>query len=313
MASIPCMKNDIRRLSLSLITGFLGSGKTTLLDRIVSSADFAAGKSALLINDAGPVNIDAKIFKGRAKEIKAITGGCICCVNPEEMKQSLLEFALVPEIEQVWIEASGIAETEDILDRLMDHPLPQKTLIQEIIHVIDAQQGVGGLLEAMNQKKQAALANRILINKTDLVPPKNITEITEKIRSWNPHALIQATVRCDIDLSLVPPSPPTPPPYSENFGKKTQSHLDWKTVWIPIPKPQSFQKIQKFLDHLPKEIYRVKGFVIISDKNHPTYFIQKVGAQSEMIAWEYSGSVEEHGLVLLGRGKNVDQIQWKNN
>ncbi len=298
------------KLSVSLITGFLGAGKTTLLQRIVASSDFKAGNSALLINDAGPVNIDAKIFRGKAKEVKAVTGGCVCCVNPEEMRATLLEFATHPDIQQVWIEASGIAETDDILDRLMDHPLPQKVEIKEVIHLIDAENFSGGFFGGLAQKNQVALADRVIVNKIDLVKPAALEKILKELRLWNPHALIQPAVKSDVDLT----------PHGKNFDKdldsirenKKSAHGKWKTQWIPISEPQKLQDLERFLKSLPPEVYRAKGFVQISDQKNKTHFIQKVGPNAEALSWEYEGAVAEHGLVLLGQGNEIENIKWEN-
>ena len=298
--------SDAARLSIYLITGFLGSGKTTLLNRIVSSPEFKAKNSALLINDAGPVNIDAKIFRGKAQEVKAVTGGCVCCVNPEEMKRTLLEFSANPEIHEVWIEASGIAETDDILDRLMDYPLPQKTVIKEIIHVLDAESFSGWFSNGVGQKQQIALANRILVNKADRIKPAALEKIIQEIQAWNPRALVQPTVRCDADFSMRPSSPPVVTDYQK---KKWSSHAVWKTVWIPLPEPQSLKSVEQFLQQLPSEVYRAKGFVMTTEEGNPTYFIQKVGINAEVISWKYEGEVKERGLVLLGRGESIENVE----
>lgn len=297
--------SDSAQLSIFLITGFLGSGKTTLLNRIVSSPEFKAKHSALLINDAGPVNIDAKIFRGKAKEVRAVTGGCVCCVNPEEMKSTLLEFSANPEIQEVWIEASGIAETDDILDRLMDYPLPQKTVIKEIIHVLDAESFSGWFSNGVGQKQQIALANRVLVNKVDRIKPTALEKMIQEIQAWNPRALVQPTVRCDADFSIAPSSPPVGSSYQE---KKWSSHAVWKTVWIPQPEPQSLKSVEQFLQQLPDEVYRAKGFIRSNEKGSPTYFIQKVGIHAEVISWKYEGEVKEYGLVLLGRGEKMELV-----
>jgi G3E family GTPase len=300
--------SEQRRLQVSLITGFLGSGKTTLLSRIVASPAFKAKNSALLINDAGPVNIDAKIFKGKAQEIKAVTGGCVCCVNPEEMRCALLEFYALPEIQHVWIEASGVAETDEILDRLMDHPLPQRIVLQEIIHVVDAENFPGWFYDGFGQKHQIALANRVLINKVDLVKPAILQKIIGDVKSWNPLALVQPTIRCNADFSLIPPSLA---PFSSLLDPQKRSHSEWKTRWIPFAQPQSLATVECFLRKLPESVYRAKGFIRITEHDSKTHFIQKVGPHAETVSWEYEGSAPEHGLVLLGRGEEMEKIRWE--
>lgn len=287
-----------RRLQVSLITGSLGSGKTTLLEEIVSSPSFDPSHSALLINDAGPINIDAKVFRGRANAVRTLTGGCICCVNPEEMKSILLELSQNPQIETVWIEASGIAQTDDILDRLMDQALVQKVQIRNVIHLINAETFSNWFTHAWNEKVQAQFANRIIINKIDLISPELLEKISQEIESWNPSARIEKTLYSHIDLSQN--SNPLPLFHKKNTSS-LKSHRQWNTSWIPIVKPQNIQKVTQFLNELPPEIYRVKGFIPVFDKKLKTYFVQKVGILSQINVWEFEGNVEETGLVLLGQ------------
>lgn len=295
------------RLQVSIITGPLGSGKTTLLQRIVQTNDFQSGNTALLINDAGPVNVDAVIFRGKAKEVRAITGGCICCTNPEEFKSALLEFSSQEQIQKVWIEASGIASIDDILDQLLEGSLPQKIQIQEIILMMDAPHYNGHFFHLSGQKSQIALANRVILNKIDLVEASSIPQMVEEIQSWNPHAVVHTSIRSEIDWNLKQSSPL---PRSTLRKKSLRAaHATWNTHWIPISHPQKMKAVTQFIQNLPEEVYRVKGFVQISDQMNRLHFFQKVTSTSEVICWEYCSSIDEKGLVLLARGNVLNDLQ----
>lgn len=289
-------------LRVYLLTGFLGSGKTTVLQRLIAQLDFPRERTALLINDAGPLNIDAKLFRGKSAVVSALTGGCACCSTSQELGQELHKFARNPLIDQVWIEASGAAATEDLLDRLTDSSLLNQIQIVGLLHVVDAANYPQLWFGRASHQEQFAWADLVIINKVDLAKPAVVTRIAKDIARMNPHARMVQTVRGEFDFRL--------PTESQIAGQPiwtTSPHPQYALAcWIKLSQPVSRKALERLLDELPPAVYRAKGFVCFTDQPEKIYVVQKVGAQSETVLWEYNDPSETTGLVLLG--KNLDSL-----
>src|SRR4026209_1648892 len=122
-------------LNVIAITGFLGSGKTTLLQHLLENSPIAPAHSALLINDFGAVNLDAALVARPQLKLSTITGGCACCANSQHLTSALLAFSRQSELELLWMETSGLAEADEILDHLTDFRLKDHVKLQHLLLV----------------------------------------------------------------------------------------------------------------------------------------------------------------------------------
>jgi G3E family GTPase len=292
-------------LQVYLLTGFLGSGKTTVLQRLIAQPDFPRARTALLINDAGPLNIDAKLFRGKSAAISALTGGCACCSTGQELVQELHKFARDPSIDLAWIEASGAASTEDLLDRLTDSSLLTEIELTGVLHVVDAANYPLLWFGRASHQEQFGWADLVLINKVDLAKPAAVTRIEEDVVQVNPRARIVHTVRGEFDFLL--------PTASRIAGKPiwTRSpHPQYALAcWVELPHPVPQPTLVGLLDQLPPEVYRAKGFVRFTHQPEKVHVVHKVGTQSETMLWEYNDPSVTTGLVLLGKGLDPAALQ----
>ena len=162
-------------LPTTLLTGFLGSGKTTLLRRALASP--ALADTAVIINELGQIAIDHHLVDFVEGDVLELPGGCLCCAVREDLARtlrSLLERRDAGEIRQfrrVVIETTGLADPAPILFTLGADPMLDHTLhLARVVTLIDAVTGAENLDRFAEAARQAALADTLVITKTDLVP-----------------------------------------------------------------------------------------------------------------------------------------------
>ncbi len=191
-------------LPVTLLTGFLGSGKSTLLDRLLGRPEMA--DMAVLINEFGEVGLDHLLVRAVSGETVILDSGCLCCSMHGEMLTALRDLFFqrvkgeVPEFERVMIETTGLADPAPIIHTLMADPLlAGRYRLDGIVATIDGLVGERTLDEHEEAVKQAALADRLVVTKTDLAEPASLAALEDRLRHLNPAAPILRAVMGDID------------------------------------------------------------------------------------------------------------------
>jgi G3E family GTPase len=180
-------------IPVSVITGFLGSGKTTLLNRLLQ--DPALKDTAVIINEFGDVGIDHLLVEKSSDGIIELSDGCLCCTVRGELVDTLsdlidrLQSGRIKALSRVVIETTGLADPAPVLAAMMGHPaLLQAFRLDGVITLIDAVNGAASLDSHMEAVKQAAVADRIVLTKTDLRPVDD--GFMQRLTRLNPGARI---------------------------------------------------------------------------------------------------------------------------
>jgi G3E family GTPase len=187
------------RLPLHVLTGFLGSGKTTLLNRLVRDPELS--DSALLINEIGAASIDHHLVdrmeSGDDVDMVVLQGGCTCCTVRGDLVAALRELyqrraeGRVPPFRRVVLETTGLADPAPILFTLVGDPvLRHKFEAGAVVATVDAVHGFSQLERFVESRKQAAVADRLVLAKTDLAEPPAIARTIDALRRLNPAAEI---------------------------------------------------------------------------------------------------------------------------
>jgi G3E family GTPase len=162
-------------LPTTLLTGFLGSGKTTLLRRALHSPELA--DTAVIINEIGEIAIDHHLVDFVEGNVLELPGGCLCCTVREDLARtlrSLLERRDAGEIRRfrrIVIETTGLADPAPILFTLGTDPmLDHRLRLAAVVTLVDVVHGAGTLDRFAEAARQAALADALVITKTDLAP-----------------------------------------------------------------------------------------------------------------------------------------------
>lgn len=177
-------------IPVTLLTGFLGSGKTTLLNHLLSSP--ALKDCAVLINEFGETAIDHLLVRKISEEMVVLDSGCLCCTVLGDLVTSMRDLfrkrvmGEVPEFQRVLIETSGLADPAPIIHTLMSDPfLAARYRLDGVVCTVDAVNGERTLDANRESVKQAAVADRLLITKTDLADP---AALERRLAALNPTA-----------------------------------------------------------------------------------------------------------------------------
>jgi G3E family GTPase len=181
-------------IPVAIVTGFLGSGKTTLISRILRDPAFM--RTAIIVNEFGEIGLDHELIASSDETLLALTTGCLCCAVRSDLVATLLDLQRRREAgeaayDRVLIETSGLADPAPILQSLMtDRDIAQDHAIDGIVTVIDALHGEAALDRHGEARRQAALADTLLLSKTDLAAPTKA--LRTRLGALNPAAALLA-------------------------------------------------------------------------------------------------------------------------
>jgi G3E family GTPase len=195
-------------LPVNVLTGFLGSGKTTVLKRLLASP--ALADTAVLINEFGEVGLDHLLVETVDDGIVLLQSGCICCTIRGDLSKAILDLysrrerGQVPRFTRLTIETTGLADPTPILSTVLHDPVLQHHFhLGNVITTIDGVNGLANLEEHPETLKQAAVADRLVITKSDLAGEAMITALHHALHRLNPAAPILRAVEGDVDPELV--------------------------------------------------------------------------------------------------------------
>src|SRR5437867_4920487 len=244
------------RTPITLVTGPLGSGKTTLLRHILATKP---AKMAIVMNEFGEIAIDTKIIEGKNIRIAELGGGCVCCSLLGEFEAAISEIIAKVAPDMIIVETTGLAEPEALVFNIQE-ALPQCRL-DGVVSVIDADMLVRFPEFGHTTRLQIEGADILLLNKIDLVEPRQIEPLEAKLRELNPTATIVRTERCRIDPELL-----FGIGREEEVARPEHKHqLEFESFTFTSDKNFSRDCFERLADSLPANVHRPKGFVRFSD------------------------------------------------
>jgi G3E family GTPase len=191
------------KIPVTVLTGYLGAGKTTLLNRILSEPH--GKKYAVIVNEFGEIGIDNDLVVGADEEVFEMNNGCICCTVRGDLVRILDGLMRRKgKFDAIIVETTGLADPAPVAQTFfIDENVGRRTKLDAVVTVADAKWLNDRLKDAPEAKNQIAFADVILINKTDLVSPEQLSEVEARIRAINPYAKVHKTERAQIALNEV--------------------------------------------------------------------------------------------------------------
>lgn len=184
------------KIPVTLITGFLGSGKTTLISKLLLHPEMR--RVAVVINEVGEIGIDHDLVTLSSENMTLLANGCICCSVRTDLQETLRDlFAQrkvgeVFDFDRVIVETTGLADPAPVVQTLAsDTLLAAQYRLDGLITLVDGINGVGQIEQQTEAVKQIAIADKILVTKTDVASNSDLEKLQTHIRSLNANAPIE--------------------------------------------------------------------------------------------------------------------------
>ena len=187
--------NQVKQIPVTIITGFLGSGKTTLLSSILKKKENQ--KTAVIINEFGEIGLDHALIEHTDENIVELQSGCICCTIQGDLKKTLIDLfdkmmtGRISSFNRIMIETTGLANPVPIIHTLMSSiDLIRIYSLDGVITIVDAVNGEKTIDLQEESIKQIALAEKIILSKTDIADKDETKSLIYRIKEINPVAQI---------------------------------------------------------------------------------------------------------------------------
>jgi G3E family GTPase len=271
-------------IPVCVLTGFLGSGKTTLLGRLLKSPEFA--RTAVIINEFGEVGLDHDLIETSDESFVTLQTGCLCCTIRGDLVLTLADIlrrrdeGAVTPFDRVVIETSGLADPAPILHAVMsDDALAERLTLAGIVTTVDAVHGADTLEQQPESIKQVAVADRLVLTKTDLVEEQP-TAVLDRLAALNPSAPVLPACFGDIDPAhlfdarIWDPSGKLASMAGEphrHHGAHDRNRHDNRIKCFalireaPIPAVALTLFLEVLAEHCGADLLRVKGIVAIAE------------------------------------------------
>ena len=303
----------MKPVPVSILTGFLGAGKTTLLNYILKQQH--GYKFAVIVNEVGKIGIDGALIEKTEDDVLEMSNGCLCCTVRKDLVKGVQNLLKKGGFDYLLIETTGIADPGPVAQTFLNIPaLQQYVRMDSIITVVDAEQVEAQMAETDTVREQIAMADFLLLNKTDLVDETHLARIEEMARELNPHAQIFRTNHSQVNLKEmldmhafdVDQKLAVDPQFLDELN--TRHHHDIQSFSFEFERPFSVEKFEFFVQALSEKekVYRSKGFISIAGNPRRAIF-HGVNNRFTILwdrLWEKS---ETRTSQLVFIGKHLDE------
>lgn len=273
-------------IPLTIIGGFLGSGKTSLLNHILTQS--TGKRVAVLVNDFGAINVDAKLIVSIEGETVSLANGCVCCTIRDDLLTEVLKL-LGNETppEHIVIETSGVSKPLSVAETFINPAVQGLVDLQNMISVLDADLVVDKDAKFGDLAfDQIAFADLVIINKTDLISPARLTELKRRVETFVPRARVWETTFGVVPLELIFDDQssavickvPHEPGHGHSDDHQHSNQFDAWSYCSDLP--WTFNALQRAIENLPTDIYRAKGIVRLDLPTNDYGILQLTGRRA---------------------------------
>lgn len=333
-------------LPVYLLTGFLGSGKTTLLNHWLR--DPALAGAAVIVNEFGEIGIDHALIASSNDNTIELTTGCLCCTVQGDLVETLRDLrakrsaGTIAAFDRVLIETTGMADVVPVIQALMTFPVARSFRLNRVLTVVDAINGPGTLAAHPEAIKQVAVADALIVTKTEL-PGAQVAALVDTLARVNPGATLvvcnpaarpDATVLDGPDVYDVNVRPEqarqwlNAAPYADGHGHgghghehthkhhthaHGHDHARIDSFCLDFAAPLQWPQVSAWLDALvmahPDELLRVKGILHIAGHERPIVLqaVQRLfHPPTELPDWPDTD--RQSRMVFITKGLSKDYV-----
>ena len=303
-----------------VLTGFLGSGKTTLLGRLLKSPGFA--RTAVIINEFGEIGLDHDLVETSDESFVTLQTGCLCCAVRDDLVLTLEALlrrrasGTVPPFERVVIETSGLADPAPILHALLTQPAFEGRLaLAGVVTTVDALTGAQALARYPEAVKQVAMADRLLLTKTDLLQAP-ATSLIARLSALNAAAVLSTAAFGEIAADQLFGSEAlpvalerwlrtSPAAQARQGGHNHASDITALALVraAPVRAVALTLLLEVLAEHVGGDLIRLKGLINIAESPERPAVIHGVQHVFHPPAWleRWPSQDRRSRLVLIGR------------
>ena len=304
------------RIPVTVITGFLGAGKTTLLKRFLSTSEGQG--TAVVVNEFGATGIDDALVRSSTDETVLLGNGCLCCITRSDLQLALRRMVVerergeLPPFKRIVIETSGLADPSPILQTFAtDRALGEVFHVEAVVTVVDAETGSDTLGWSAEARKQAILADRLVISKVDIAGEGAADALAAQLRALNPGAEVIEAVNGETD----PAHLTEPAGVSRNAFVAEAAHSDGIGSFVltesaPLPWPAFAKAMDILMTLRGPDLLRVKGFVNVDGCQGPVVvqFVQHLAHPPvELQTWPDNS--RHSRIVFITRNISEQQVR----
>ena len=318
--------DEMTKVPVAIVSGFLGAGKTTLLNHLLRNS--GGRRMAVLVNDFGELNIDAELISRVEGETISLANGCVCCNIRGDLVRALLQLLENgPRPDYVIIETSGVSDPgAAAMGLVVSTQLAALVQLDAIVTLVDA----GHVLslaagDSALAADQVQAADMVVINKVDRATPRQIADIRAWIAAITPDARVmeatQSRVPWNLLFGLEALADATRLPV-ERAGVPEAQHAahgddhDHGTTYASVSwthdQPLAFEAIYSLFKTLPTSIFRAKGIIRLDAVPERRVILQMVGRRVILTKGEPWGSaLPISKIVMIGPAGELDREQLK--
>lgn len=309
---------------IQVLTGFLGSGKTTLLRHLLAHPAFE--DTAVVINEFGEAGLDHLLVREVAEDVVLLASGCLCCSVRDDLVSTLAELhalmrsGAVPAFRRMVVETTGLADPAPILQAILgDRRLTGFARRAQVITTVDAVNGAQALVRHREARQQVALADRVIVTKTDLA---GCPSLVEKISALNPTAKLLSSSRTrfpapgmvldDSEPEWRPPADADPAPHVHD-GHRHDDAIRSFTVRVeqPVLWAAFVDWLELLLMSRGDSILRVKGLLPVAGEDRPVVVqgVQHMVYPPERLPHWPAGSAGAGWIVFIARDLTPSAVE----
>lgn len=195
------------KIPVTVLTGYLGAGKTTLLNRILTEDH--GKRYAVIVNEFGEIGIDNDLVVGADEDVFEMNNGCVCCTVRGDLIRVVAGLMKrqrpgKPAFDAIIVETTGLADPGPVAQTFfVDEDVKAKTQLDSVTALVDAKHVMARLDDSKEAREQVAFADRIILNKVDLVSEAELVTVEQRLRKLNPLAPIIRAERANVPLDQV--------------------------------------------------------------------------------------------------------------